>query len=197
MLWFYIRYWRKFFCFKPKDPKKVAKKMVEKIMISATSFFNDPDIRKIINYSEIDEEERNRILNEIMLSGLGLAILSVETMSKTGSGERQSHAGMIKKEIRDYYPSQLAEWGVEEKNIKEWEELIEMRCEEYKKDFEECKEDLPEIRDSNPWTPVVATRGSFHILRGKLEPESVFFKHFIPWMKSLERKILDVLIASI
>ena len=197
MLWFYIRHWRKFFFFRPKDPKKIAKKMVDKTMISATSFFNDPDIRKIINYSKIDEEERNRILNEILLSGIGLAILSVETMSKTGSGERQTHARMIKREIENHYPDQLVGWGVDEKNIKMWRKLIEMRCKEYRKDFDEYKEDLPKIRDSNPWTPVVATRGAFHILRGELEPGSIFFKHFSPWMKSLEGEILDILIKSI
>lgn len=197
MLWFYIRYWRKFFFFRPKDPKKVADKMVKKIMISSVKFFNDPDIRKLINYSKIDQKEKDRILNEIVLSGLGLAILSVETMSKTGSGERQSHSKLIAEEITDYYPNYLAKWGTKEEHVEMWRKLIEMRCKEYRKDFNKHKQELPSVRDSNPWTPIAATGGAFHILRGEFGPKNDFFKHFSPWMKMLEGKILDVIIDSI
>lgn len=197
MLWFYIRYWRKFFFFNPKDPKKVADKMVKKIMISSAKFFNDPDIRKLINYLEIDQEERDRILNEIVLSGLGLAILSVETMSKTGSGERQSHAKLIAEETTDYYPNYLAGWGVKEEHVGMWRKLIGMRCKEYRKDFNKYKQELPSVRKSNPWAPIVATGGAFHILRGDLGAKNDFLKHFSPWIKALESKILDILINSI
>jgi len=170
--------------FGPAPIEKIAEKVVKKNTHSAFRIFKDEDIRKLLNFSKINQTEQDRIFNEFVVIGLSLAILTAETISKINE-EKNNSFRKLKDEIFIYYPDWLKELGVEKQYCDIWRKLIEMRCDEYQKDFEKYQAHLPDFRKVNPWISIVAIGGLHHLRRGKTSPEDPLFKHLLAWLKLL------------
>lgn len=177
--------------FGPAPIEKVAKKVVENIANSSFRIFKDEDIRKMLDFSKIAQTEQDRIFNEFVVTGLSLAILIAETISEL-SEEKSNSFRKLRGGLIDYYPSWLKELGVEEQYCGIWRKLIQMRCDEYRKDFKECQDHLPDPKKANPWVSIVAIGGLHHLRRGKTSPEDFLFKHLLAWLKFLADDIEKV-----
>lgn len=170
--------------FGPVSIEKIAAKVVQKIARSSFQIFKDEDIRKMLNFSKIDQTEQDRIFNEFVVTGLSLAILMAETISELNEEKNNSFL-KLKSNLSNYYPNWLKELGVEEQYCDIWRKLIGMRRNEYRKDFEKCQNHLPDPKKANPWVSVVAIGGFHHLRRGKTSPEDPLFKHLLAWLKFL------------
>jgi len=142
----------------------------------------------MLNFSKIDQIEQDRMFNEFVVTGLSLAILMSETISQLNE-EKSNSFKKFKDEMFIYYPDWLKELGVEEKYCEIWRKLIEMRCDEYRKDFEEYQGRPPNPKKVNPWVSVVAIGGLHHLRRGKTSPEDSLFKHLLAWLKFLANDV--------
>lgn len=183
--------------FGPLAPEKIAKKIVEKVSKLAFRFFRDSEIREMLNFSKISQTEQDRIFNELVVSGLGVTILSLETVAQLTGAERSGLYQKVEKEVIAYYPNWLSELGVEKKYTDIWRELIKMRCDEYRRHFREYRSHLVDLEKENPWPIIVAIDGLQHLRKGKTSPEDSLFKHFRIWIRFLSNKIEEIVVRSI
>lgn len=181
--------------FGPAPPDIIADMMVRKIAHKSFRFFRDEEIREMLNFSKIDQTEQDRIFNEIVLTGLCLAILMIEMLAKiTESDNKKEYYKKLREELFIRYPEWLAELGVEKKYVKMWRKLIQMRCDEYEQDFREHRGSLPLVDEGNPWIPVVAIGGLDHLRRGKLVRKDPLFKRLLSLTTSVAIKIEKIII---
>jgi hypothetical protein len=173
--------------------EEAAKKIIEKVAHSSFKFFKDEEVREILNFSEIDQLEQNRIFNELVVTGLSLSILMTETISDLSRGEKSVVFGKLHDELLVRYPNWLRELGIEKCYLDQWVKLIEMRCDEYRKDFEEQRRHFPDPEKTNPWTSVVVIGGLHHLRRGKVLPEDLLFKHLLAWLGPLTIEIEKIM----
>lgn len=183
--------------FGPVSIEKAAEKIVEKIAHSSFRFFKDEKIREMLNFSEIDQVEQDRIFNELVVTGLSLAILITETISGLTRDERSITFEKLGNELAVQYPNWLGKLGIEKQYLDIWTKLIEMRCDEYREDFKEYRKHLPDPEKANPWVGVIAIGGLRHIRRGKTSPDDPLFKHLLAWTGSLAVEIEKISVKLI
>lgn len=191
--WFDGFYYK--FIFRSISVERIAKKTVKKIAKSAFRVFKDEEIRRVLDFSKIEEIERDRIFNELVVTGLSLAILMAETISEINK-ERRNSFRKLQEEIFVYYPNWLKELGVEERYCDIWIKLIKMRCNEYRNDFKNYQNDFPDPQKANPWISVVAIGGLHHLRRGTTSPQDPLFKHLLAWLKFLANDIEKIFLKN-
>ena len=184
---------------KDKNPKKLAEKLVRMVCHSAFGFFKDEEVRKMLNFSSLEQGERDRIFNELELSGLCLIMFMVEDRADLIEKEKELWI-KTKEEIPRSFIRWLSDLGIEKHYLNLWKKLIEMRYKEYKKDQPKIKsimmQELEESSDIDPlfldvYTLVqsVSMGSLFHIRRGKTSIKDPLYKHLRIWLLSLFVKI--------
>ena len=139
----------------------------------------------MVDFDKLDQIEKDRIFNEIVVTGLSLAVLMFKTLAKITKDERSDYYNELQMEMTSQYSSWLKELGTEKRFADMWKQLIIMRCEEYQKDFQRYKKELSDQKKNNPWIPVVAMGGYAHIRRGKINPKDPLFLFIVQWVKEL------------
>lgn len=183
----------------PKNPEQLARAITEKIANSSFVFFKDENIRSLLNFEKISVTEQDRIFNEILVSGITIAILIFATLENKTKNERikQFHIEM-QIELTSSYPNWLKELGAEQNNADLWKELIKMRVNEYEKDYEENEKEIKKQTDAKlAFVFVVAIGGNKHICRGKKKDMNLTFKPFLRWNVNLANEILKIIETSI
>lgn len=168
-----------------KLPELTAQQITEKITNSSFEIFKDKKFREWVDFDELEQIEQDRIFNELVVSGLSLAILMFRTVRDLTSDEKRAYFHDLQMEMMSYYGNWLMELGAEKEFCNMWKELIQMRCKEYEEDFEEYKKELPDPRKGNPWISVVAFGGYRHIRRGKTDEKDPLFLFITRWVKEL------------
>ena len=174
------------------DSAEGAKKITELISSASFFLFRDKKFRQLTKFETFDQTEQDRMFNEIVVSGIAMSILMFETVAELTSGDWRQFYYELKTEMESYYGNWLRELGVEEELASLWKSLIQMRVDQYKRDYEENKDQIPGPVASNPWGLVVAIGGSNHIMRGEGPDE--FYKMFLSWMANLSTKITNSLV---
>ena len=172
-----------------KEPEQIAKHITEIIAQESFKLFQDKKLRKLTNFEEIDQTEQDRIFNEIVVTGISLAILMFETLAKMASGSVKQHYLELQIETASRYSNWLKEMGTPQDLADIWKELIKLRTDEYRKDYEEYKDQIGSPWQTNPWLFVVAIGGFHHITRGKGKPSDELFKIVIQWMNEIGERV--------
>ena len=176
--------------FPPKNPEEIAKKITEDIASSSFDFFKQSDFRELVNFEKLERTEQDRIFNEIVVTGLSLAILMFESMEKVANNKNLKQFLIeIRVELASYYGNWLKELGTPQEFVDLWKKLIEMRVDEYRKDYQEHQKELEKDWKKNPWVFVTALGGYHHIRRGKVKQEDKLFKMFLKWVIKNANKI--------
>ena len=176
----------------------IARKITEMIADESYHLFRDKKFRRLNNFEKIDQVEQDRIFNEIVVSGLALAVLMFEALAELNSENRKDLEQLflnLKVETTSYYGNWLKEMGTEVEFADLWKGLIEMRCDEYHKDRDEYLKDI-KIK-ANPWKHIVSIGGFRHITRGKGKAEDELFKIFIHWIDNISKQITKILLKQI
>ena len=175
-----------------KTPEWAAEDVTDLIAKASFFLFRDKKFRlSVDNFDNLEQVEQDRIFNEIVVSGLVLAILTYETIADLAQNdEKKSYFIELKTEMESRYGNNLRELGVEEEFAGLWKGLIQMRADEYRKDYREHKAEIGDRPGVNPYMFVVAIGGTDHISRGKAKAEGELFKIFRGWIFNLTEKIL-------
>src|SRR3989339_1076489 len=148
--------------------------------------------------NEMVQLEQDRILNELILAGITVIMLTLEAPDLRINRDFKEYFRLLKDEVPKAHLTQLKEMGIEKKHVKLWKKLIEMRYDEYAQDrlkarsaameYDSRKKDLTskDLDDIHLFLPAftVAVGCHHHICRGKTEGKDLAFKYL---MKKLAR----------
>lgn len=184
--------------FPPKNPEEITKKITENIADSAFEFFKKPEFRNLVNFDKLSRTEQDRIFNEIVITGLSLAVLMFEGME--GMAKKESPKQFYREmqiEMASRYGNWLKEIGTPLEFTDLWKKLIQMRVDEYRKDYQEHRKKLEKDWKKNPWVFVAALGGYHHIRRGKGKPDDILFKMVLKWVIKNANKIGEDTVKSL
>jgi len=106
---------------------------------SAFHLFKDKPFRKLAGFNRLNQTEQDRIFNELVVANLVLFMFVFEAPDlRVADGARGYLAG-VKNRIPQAYVQNLKELGIETKDLKAWEKLIDIRYEEYARDRHEVR----------------------------------------------------------
>jgi len=180
------------------SPAEWANFLVKETAESAGKVFNDSQFQKLARVQEFDEEERNRIFNEVQVTGLVYLILLIENKLRYMADERISHWREVAQAIPAVYCAWLAELGIAQEFVDIWKKLIDLRLSEYQEEFFGTKEVLEkrladelegrqeEVKDAFYRLETVAVASMLHITRGKAKPDDPLKRHLMTWLGVLE-----------
>ena len=189
------------------SPQKMAKITAAGLDQVATSvalaLFNDKTYIQLTGLNEMAQLEKDRILNELILAGITVIMLTLEAPDLRISRDFKEYFRLLKDEIPKAHLAQLKELGIENKHVKLWKKLIEMRYDEYAQDrlkarsaameYDSRKKDLTskDLDGIHLFLPAftVAVGCHHHICRGKTEGHDLAFKYL---MKKLSRFYVTV-----
>jgi len=148
--------------------------------------------------NEMVQLEQDRILNELILAGITVIMLTLEAPDLRINRDFKEYFRLLKDEVPKAHLTQLKEMGIEKKHVKLWKKLIEMRYDEYLQDrlkarsaameYDSRKKDLTskDLDNIHLFLPAftVAVGCHHHICRGKTEGKDLAFKYL---MKKLAR----------
>jgi len=178
-----------------KNPEKLARNITEMVANDSFKFFQTKDFVEMSNLKSFEQTEQDRIFNEIVVSGLALAILMFETLGKITEDERLKQYYMESKtETESRYGNWLKELGSEPEFADSWKPLIRMRTDQYQKDYKKYKKEFDDRAKKNPWIFIVAIGGYDHITRGKGKPKDPLFLHFLHWTHQTAEKITNFIV---
>lgn len=184
-----------------QSPEELARILTEKIAKSAFDFFRQNNFREEIDLDKLAQVEQDRIFNELVATGISLAILIFSTMSDLAQKKKKNRIVEFYQELiielYSRYGNWLRELGTEEKFASMWKGLIEMRIKEYQKDFREHKKEIPSELKANPWISVVSIGCLYHIRRGEPKDKDSLFLLIIHWAKSLAIEISKLTLRSL
>lgn len=174
---------------------KSSKNLAEFIASSAFEFWQRKDFRLFIDFNNISKTEQDRIFNELEISLLGLFILKFDHALLVAKNEQKVVLGALKKDLAPAFIQILADAGVENKFIGQWDYLIDMRLKEYRKDlktalkesssWEELKGD-EDIRIAWARIETITIDCLTHVRRGKVEEGDPLWKLLRKWFITMD-----------
>lgn len=177
------------------EPDRLARKITDLISRDAFKLFRNKKFRYLNNFQNIEQIEQDRIFNELAVTGICLAVLMFETVSKIKKNNQQKEEAqffqLLANEVKFCYGSILKEIGVEEEFVLDWRKLTDLRLDEYRKDYQRNKKHF-DPKASNPWASVCSIGGFQHVTRGKGQPNDFLFKIIINWIGHLSMKIIKL-----
>ena len=139
---------------------------------------------------KLGQEEQDRIFNELVISGLVLALLFYDTVLENPNSNIEFFSE-LKIEMFSAYSSILVELGAKKDDADLFKKVILMRLKECQKDYEENKAELPS-KKTLAWPLIVAIGCYDHVTRGEGHPADHAFKITAKWLSDLFLIILKI-----
>ncbi len=188
-------------------PEEILNKVSQGLasVVAKVSFqlWQEEKFRELIDFDNISQTEQDRIFNELEVSFLGLFYLYLDNLSL----QLENHEEHEEKEITEQIKNSLKggflqlnrDLGIEEKFVKIWADLIDMRFKEYIEDFAGLmKEGIREkkLKDEKFrlfWARVqtITLDCLQHIRRGKLEEKDSLRKYLQEWVVNVDKIYSD------
>jgi hypothetical protein len=186
-----------------KMAKITAAALDQAATTTALTIFNDKTYGKLAGLGGMSQPEQDRILNEIILAGITVIMLTLEAPDLRTHQDLKEYFRILKDEIPKAHLEQLKELGIEKKHVKLWKKLIEMRYDEYARERLDARSAAMEYESQRKalaskdldgihlYLPAftVAVGCHHHICRGKTEGYDLAFKFL---MKKLSRFYVTV-----
>src|SRR3989344_1919097 len=112
-----------------------AGKLAEAIASFAFDVWSRKDFRLFVNFPNIPQVEQDRIFNELEVSILGLLILKFDDGILRKDKEFGLMLEYFKNKLIEGFLNLFRNLKVDEKYIKQWKTLIDIRLAEYRKDY--------------------------------------------------------------
>lgn len=182
-----------------KNLGKVLANVVAKVSFM---IWQKEDFREMISFDKISQTEQDRIFNELEVSFLGLFYLYLDNLSsQLENQEEKELVEQLKPALRKGFISMYEDLKIEEKYITIWKELINMRFEEYEKDFNALMKEgakMKKLKDGKIrlfWARVetITLDCLQHIRRGKLELKDPLRKYLQDWVVNIDKIYSDAI----
>lgn len=183
---------------------KSRQKLAEYLVTTATergfSFWQDDTFRKLVDFDALPKTEQDRIFNELVVTALGLLVLHLDwALEKVELTETKEWFLDLQDRALVYYVEWLKETGIPQEYVVTWQQLIDLRLKEYRKDYQTA------LKESELWeefrggdTPLrphwarietLVIDGLLHVRRGKSPPDDTLRLPFRRWLIPIDAEI--------
>ncbi len=175
--------------------KDWANFLVKDMAESAGVVFGDARFRKLAGLDRLDEEERNRIFNELQVTGIVHIIMEIEDRAPLLPDDRMKIWRETAREVPSVFCAWLSEIGVPAEFIGIWRKLIVKRLKEFRAGTFETRDALEsQLADEKSESAkralyrleTEAVLSMLHITRGKAASDDPFKNHLMTWLAALE-----------
>ncbi|MBI4066505.1 hypothetical protein HY411_02200 [Candidatus Gottesmanbacteria bacterium] len=195
---------------RPLPQAKMAKILAASFDRAASAWamrvFEDNIFRRLAQFDQLEQVERDRIFNELVLATLTLIMLTLDAPDLRTAEEMGEYFALVRDEIPKAHRETLAGYGIEKEHLDLWDKLIFMRYSEYSKDKHEARYAAMQVEaahkedgslDRNDMTGItlivpiqtVAIGAHHHICRGKTEGKDELF---LCLLRHLQRFYLEM-----
>ncbi|HBR79356.1 MAG: hypothetical protein UR66_C0007G0008 [Candidatus Moranbacteria bacterium GW2011_GWE1_35_17] len=128
--------------FSNNDPEKEAGFLVQMVCESAFTVFRDGQFRKLIDFEKRDQEDQNRIFNELEVTGLILLLFLIDDSVQFVNIKRKKFWSEVRDMVSETFLNWMGSMGIEDQFLDIWKNLIDERENEYKERIEILREHL-------------------------------------------------------
>lgn len=187
---------------------KIAAAALDRAAIQwAFNTYWDKKFLKLAKINELNQTEKDRIFNELILAGETLIMLTLDAPDLRHNEDFREYLHLVKDQIAEAHDDELKNLRVERSHRKLWKKLIKIRLGEYAEskltarkammEYEAKKRDL-EIKDLEginlTLPPFMVSVGVYkHIIRDKENGRNLLFKLI---MKKLGRFYVEIRIIT-
>ncbi len=184
---------------------KSGKNLAQIVASSSFDFWKRADFRLYVNFKGITQTEQDRMFNELEVSLLGLFALHLDHVQSNTQGELKLVLKTLQKELVAGFLALFFDLDVEEKYVHEWQQLIDLRFDEYRRDFKAAlkeSESLKEFKGDEElriaWarTETITIDCLTHIRRGEVEEKDPLWKLLQKWFITLDASLNPILDMS-
>lgn len=160
------------------------------------------EFRGFIDFDNISQTEQDRIFNELEVSFLGLFYLYLDNLSSQLKAEEEKKiTDKLKSSLKTGFVQMYRDLNIEEKYVKTWELLINMRFKEYQEDFKGLMAEgkkMEKLKDEKFrlfWarTQTITLDCLQHIRRGKLDQKDPLRKYLQDWVVNVDKIYSDTI----
>lgn len=158
----------------------------------ALELFRDKRFRGYLKFSEISEEEQNRIFNELTVTNLVLLMLLLDQVTREISDDedKKEFYQALRQAVPEYFKGFIRRIGIPDEYAKIWDKLVDLRYDEYVKDALEVRgeflnhQDLADLAlDRNVVIFQAIAFGLYHhLVRGKVIKDDLVYKYIQPYL---------------
>jgi len=167
----------------------------------AFGLFKDLKFRELVHFSEIGEEEQNRIFNELVVTNLIMAILLLDQLARvTDDPDKKEYFKSLKEFLLKYFVEYLAKLGIAGEYTDIWNKLIDLKHDEYIQEMSEFRSEFLNSNDEkiselalerNVLIFQALAFGLYrHIVRGKVEKDNPLYKNIQLYLVGVHKGIL-------
>lgn len=183
--------------FGPPNADKTCKKIYWLYSKSAFRLFREKDFRVWLEFDELTQQEQDRIFNELMVTAGCLSVLMTETLIKFHEDDFKDFLKQVAGKLTTIHQETIRSLGVEDHLVKMWDDLLNIRKNEYMQDYNQYRSELPNVEEDNPWILVTAVGGFDHITRGKGKPTDLVYRMILKWLGKLSFEINGIFISDL
>ena len=186
----FIYYWK--YNTHPERIEFQSRKLVLYGAKQAFELFKDEKFRQLVKFTEIGEEEQNRIFNELMVTNLMFFMFLLEQILKEINDEKKKlYYASLREGVPEYFRRYIRTIGIPEEFASIWDKLIDLRYDEYSKDIIDVRseflkgdEELSELAKHNVAMifQSLALGLYHHIVRGKIVEDDPLYKYIQPYL---------------
>lgn len=180
-----------------------GKNIASLVASSSFEFWERKDFRLYVNFNSLDRTEQDRIFNELEVSVVGLFTLHLDdAILITTAKEQKIVLNLLKESISSGFLQMMSDLGIENKFLKEWKILIDIRIDEYKKDFKtavkessnwkELKNEDEEMKLAWSRIETITIDCLTHIRRGDVKKEDPLWKLLRKWFITLDSQLAPI-----
>ncbi|MBW1981465.1 MAG: hypothetical protein JRJ12_09600 [Deltaproteobacteria bacterium] len=115
---------------------------------SAFLLFRDKKFRRLARFKRLSRVEQDRIFNELVVSYIVLVMLVLEAPDLRVGDEFRDYLALLRDKIPEAHLNYMKAVGVEAEHLRQWQQLISMRYDEYARDRFEVRAAAMEIESS-------------------------------------------------
>ena len=180
-----------------------ARALAQVVASSSFEFWKRKDFQLYVDFGNLPQTEQDRMFNELEVSVLGLFFLHFDYAVLAADKEYKAALKFLQKEIIAAFLTLFRDLKIEEKFVKQWEELIDMRLKEYGEDFKiafkessqmaEFKGDEEDLRFAWARIETITIDCLTHIRRGKVEEKDPLWKLLRKWLITLNGQLNPII----
>jgi hypothetical protein len=173
--------------------------LISMVNLSAYQAFTDKEFRELVEFEKINEEEQNRIFNELTVTALIMLISVIGNRAPFIKQKRKNFWQEVREKIPEIFVDNLEKIGIAKEYTGLWKKVLSQRLKEYKERKEITKEALEEelkneklsekIRKDLIGLETLSLSSMLHITRGKSKNKDLLKKHLKGWLCGLYYKL--------
>lgn len=181
---------------------ELGKRLANVVAKVSFMLWEKKEFRGFIDFDNISQTEQDRIFNELEVSFLGLFYLYLDNLSSQLKAEEEKKiTDKLKSFLKTGFVQMYRDLNIEEKYVKTWELLINMRFKEYQEDFRGLMAEgkkMEKLKDEKFrlfWarTQTITLDCLQHIRRGKLDQKDPLRKYLQDWVVNVDKIYSDTI----